>query len=98
MIFIYEYNGETYVVSIERQPDGSYRATIGDRVYMVQARQIQNGGWLFHLDNHRVAAYTAAQGDARYVNMLGRNYMLTVPNRRGSRRKVGPVGAASRGG
>jgi biotin carboxyl carrier protein len=87
VIYTYEYNGESYTVNLERQPDGSYRATIGDRVYLVQARQIQNGGWLFDLDNHRIAAYTAAQGEQRYVNMLGRNYTLTVPNQRGSRRK-----------
>ncbi len=88
MIFTYEHNGETYTVNIERQPDGSYWATIGDTAYAVQTRQLQHGGWLFTLDGQQVMAYTAAQGDRRYVNVGGQHYTLSVPDQRLSRRKA----------
>jgi biotin carboxyl carrier protein len=85
---IFQYAEDTCEVNLQRLSDGSYRATIGDRTYTVQAKPIQHGGWLLTIDNHRVLAYTAAQGDRRYVNMLGRNYTLTVLNQRGSRGKA----------
>jgi biotin carboxyl carrier protein len=85
---IFQYGQDVCEVNLQRQPDGSYRATIGDRTYTVQARPIAHGGWLLTIDNHRVAAYTAAHGDTRYVHMLGRNYTLTVPDQRASRRKA----------
>jgi biotin carboxyl carrier protein len=85
---IFQHGDDACEVNLHRQPDGSYRATIGDRTYTVQARPIQHGGWLLTIDHHRVVAYTAAQGDTRYVNLLGRNYTLTVPDRRASRRKA----------
>jgi biotin carboxyl carrier protein len=93
MIVTYKYNGETYAVNIERQPDGSYQATLADRAYTLQAQHIQNGGWLLKLDGQQTMAYAAAQGDTRFVNIGGQNYTLTVPNQRASRRKVVGGGA-----
>jgi len=90
---IFEHGGDTYTVSLQRQPDGSYSATIGrgdlpGRPYTLQAQPIQNGGWLLMLDGQRVVAYTAAQGDMRYVSINGQAYTLTVPDQRQSRRKA----------
>lgn len=90
---IYQHDGETYTVNLERQPDGSYTATIGrgdlaGRPYTLHATPLQNGGWLLTLDGQRVVAYTAAQGDTRFVSIGGQTYTLTVPDKRPSRRKV----------
>jgi biotin carboxyl carrier protein len=82
MTFTYEYNGDTYTVSLERQTDGSYRAVIGERTYTFQARPARDGGWLIVLDGQQVVAYVAAQGDARHVNVDGQTFTLAVPDRR----------------
>jgi biotin carboxyl carrier protein len=88
MIFTYQHDGETYSVNLEGQPGGDYIATIGDRTYRLQARQIPNGGWLLTLDGQRLTAYAAVQGDVRFVNIGGQHYTLSVPDRRVSRRRV----------
>ncbi len=83
---IYEYGGEPYRVTLEPLPDGAIRATVGERVYTLNATQI-DGGWLLTLDGAQVVAYTAAHGDARWVAVGGETFALSVPEtRRGSRR------------
>ncbi len=82
---IYEYGGETCNVTLEPLPDGSIRATVGERVYTLDAAPI-DGGWLLTLDGKSVVAYTAARGNERLVAVDGATYALSVPEaRRGSR-------------
>jgi biotin carboxyl carrier protein len=93
MIYTYQHNGDTYTVNLQRQPDGSYTATIvrghlADRSYLLQAKPIPSGGWLLTLDGRQVTAYVAAQDDTRYVTTGGHAYTLTVPDKRQSRRKA----------
>jgi len=88
MHFTYEQDGDTYTVRLERQPDGSYTAAIGDKTYTVNAMPIPNGGWLLVLDGQRILVYTAAQGHMRYVSVGGERYTLAVPDTRPSRRKA----------
>lgn len=87
MIFHYQYDGQPASIRLERQPDGSYRATIGDRVYTVRAQPLNDGGWLLALDDRRVVVYGAAAGGARFLSLDGLDYTLVVPERRGASRK-----------
>lgn len=87
MIFHYQYDGQTAGVRLERQPDGSYRATIGDRVYTVHAQPLNDGGWLLALDGRRAVVYGAAAGGARFLSLDGADYTLAVPEKRGAARK-----------
>jgi biotin carboxyl carrier protein len=90
---IFEHGGDTYSVTLQRQPDGSYTALVGKgnlagRPYTLHATPLQNGGWLLTLDGQRHVAYVAAQGDARYVHSGGHTFTLTVPDKRPTRRKA----------
>jgi biotin carboxyl carrier protein len=87
MIFTYDYNGETVTINLERQPDGSYTAAIGERSYSVQAKPLNEGGWLLGIGHQRVVVYSAAQGNTRFLSLEGQDYTLTVPDQRGQRRK-----------
>lgn len=86
MIFTYEYNGESVTAQIERQPDGSYQAKIGDRTLMVQAQPLNEGGWLLALGNQRLVVYSAAAQNTRFISLDGRDYTLTVPEKPSERR------------
>ncbi len=82
---IYEYGGESFSVTLEPLPDGTIRATVGERVYTLSAAPI-DGGWLLTLDGKLTVAYTAARGNERFVAVDGQGYTLNVPEtRRGSR-------------
>ncbi len=84
MIYTYQHNGQTYTVALERQPDGTFNATIGDRSYTVQAVPLSNGGWRLQHDT----VYTAAQGDKRFISINGQTYTLNIPDTRASRRRA----------
>lgn len=94
MIYTYEYNGDTYRVSVERLPDGRFRATVGDRAYTLEAHALPQGGWLLDLGESRAATYVAAQGNMRHVYASGQHYTLSLPETRASRRR----GAGGTGG
>jgi hypothetical protein len=76
MQYSYDYNGETYTVNLERQPDGKLKATIGDTEYLLTASQIASGGWLMRINDERFLAHTAADKDARYVHLDGTQFKL----------------------
>ncbi len=78
---IYTYGDQTHSVTLEPLPDGTYRAVVDDRVYVISAAQI-DGGWLLTLDGTQVVAYSAAHGDTRYVAAAGETVTLTVPQTR----------------
>ncbi len=82
---IYEVGGESFSVTLDPLPDGTIRATVGERAYTLSATPI-DGGWLLTLDGAQVVAYTAARGNERWVAVGGETYALSVPEtRRGSR-------------
>jgi 3-methylcrotonyl-CoA carboxylase alpha subunit len=74
---IYSAGGATYAITLEPQPDGRFRARIGDRTLTVAARKI-DGGWLLSLDGRQVPVYTAAQGGERWAHAGGTTYTLSV--------------------
>lgn len=86
MQYRYDYKGETHSIRLEKQPDGSYVAMIGETAFSFKASQLKDGTWLIDHDNQRTAVYTARAGDERYVQVDGEQYALTVANlrRRGS--------------
>lgn len=92
--YTYTYNGETYTIQLDKQPDGSYRALIGDRVYSVKANALANGGLLLAIDGQRAVAYTASEGSTRHVMINGQNFTLSLPETR-RKRAAGAGGFAS---
>ena len=89
---IYQYEGESYSVNLERQPDGSYTAVIGrgdlpGRPYTLRALPLKDGGWLLNIDGRQIVAHVAGQGDSRFVHVGGQHYTLTIPVDRSSRRR-----------
>lgn len=92
MQYTYEYNGETISIKLERQPDNSFTATIGEQIYTVHASQVATGGYLLRVDDKRVLAHTVADSDARYVHVDGTQYQLNKVDSR--RRKRGAAGSS----
>ena len=60
MEFHYRYTGQVFTVRLEPQPDGSYRARIGEREMTVTLQRGQPGQLNLVVDGERVHAYTAA--------------------------------------
>ena len=73
----YEHGGATYSVSLHPQPDGTFRAVVGERSYTVRATAV-DGGWLLALDGVQVHVYATARGSERFVGIDGQQYALTV--------------------
>lgn len=92
MQFTYESGGQAHPVTLEPQPDGSYRADIAGRAYHVTAQQAADGGRLLVLrdaSGHeaRHLVYVEAEGESRYVHAGGGRYTLTIPEDRTRRRR-----------
>ncbi len=85
---IYEYEGHTYTVEITPLEDDTFRVTLGDEVFTVQARQMTDGGWLLQFEEQQSIAYSAAEGGARHVWVDGEAFTLTVPETRSRRRSA----------
>jgi 3-methylcrotonyl-CoA carboxylase alpha subunit len=86
MIYTYQHGGQTYTVRLERAPDGGYTATIGEHSFPVDARPLQDGGWLLTIDGQRITVYGAVVGNNRYLHLDGQSYTLSVPDARAKRR------------
>jgi len=86
---IYQYGDAQYTISLEQLADGSFRATIGERV-LVFAAVALDGGWLLTLDGWQMRVYSAARGDERYVSIDGDSYTLRLPE---SRRRAASAGS-----
>jgi biotin carboxyl carrier protein len=93
MTFSYQHGGETYTVTLERLPDGRFRAAVGERSYIVDARVLKDGAWLLALDGERTTAYLAAQGNTRYVYANGQTHTLSLPELRANRRRGAGAGS-----
>jgi 3-methylcrotonyl-CoA carboxylase alpha subunit len=92
MQYSYEYNGETYTVNLERQPDDKLKATIGSVEYILTASQIASGGWLMRINGERFLAHTASDKEARYVHLNGTQFKLEKSE---GRRRKGKSAASS---
>jgi 3-methylcrotonyl-CoA carboxylase alpha subunit len=99
MLYTYQLDGETYTVNLERQPNGTYRATVSDAAgtactYTFSAQEIPHG-WQIMSDAERVTAYTAEEKDKRFVSVGGTAYELRIPDERRKRRSSGSDHGAS---
>lgn len=88
MIFVYEVDGRQRTVTLERRPDGSLAAAVDGQPLAMTAAALPDGGWRLTVDGRRMTAYAAAHGSARYVNLDGQEYWLTVPEARATRRRA----------
>ena len=93
MRYTYQYNGQTYTLSIEQQPDGQLTVSIGERTIPLQAQPLSNGGWRLLLNGQLHTVYAAVQGDQRFVQVDAASYTLTVPNSKSARRTTQMGGA-----
>lgn len=93
MRYSYQYNGQTYNLTLEAQPDNHYQVTIGERTYEVKATPLANGGWRLLLDGQSHMVYAAAQNDQRFVQVDDQNFTLTVATSKSSR-KTAQTGSA----
>ncbi len=103
MEFRYEYNDTQYVVHLDPQPDGSYRAMVDDQTYLVEIQRAQDGQFNLVLDGQRIHAFTAHKKSdqtgihSHYIALVDRQaefYKLTTPQSTTTRRR----GAGSDGG
>ncbi|GAB4512263.1 MAG: acetyl-CoA carboxylase biotin carboxyl carrier protein subunit [Anaerolineae bacterium] len=83
---ILQHSDQTYTVQAEAQPDGHFLVTIGENTLRVQVRALPDGGLLLDWGAGQVMAYTAAEGDQRYVQVMGQALTFTVP--RNTRRRA----------
>lgn len=86
MKFTYEANGATHTIDLQRQPDGTYRAHIGETSLDLTAIALGDGAWLLRLADRQVIVHTASDGDARYVHVDGHQHTLSKRDARARRR------------
>ena len=89
-MFTYLYDGKIYAVQLEQLPDGTYRATVGERTYHFTAETV-GGGWIlaFPQSGARATAYIVTEGDSHNISLHGETYTLTrVSQRKGKRQST----------
>jgi len=76
--FHYRRDGQPVSVTLDAQPDGTYRARLGERVIRVEAAAIGAGAWRLTLDGGTTfVVHAAAHGDQRFVTVDGEAVTLT---------------------
>lgn len=96
-MFTYQHGGNTYSVQIERLPDSSYRAVLGERVVTFSAEAIEHGWSLgFPETGARQTVYVDAEGDTRSVSFEGERYSLVRETARAGRRAAAHGSGAGR--
>lgn len=103
MEFRYEHQDTQYTVQLEPQPDGSFRAIIGDEAYTVEIQRAQVGQFNLVVDGQHIHTYTAHKKSeqtgikSHYIALVDRQaafYKLTTPLPTASQRR----GAGGDGG
>jgi biotin carboxyl carrier protein len=93
MDFQYDYQKTTHNLSLTQIDDHRFKAVIGEREFEFSATQQTDGAWLLTINNQRVLAYVASDGELHYVHVNGNTVTLTAVNERTKRRKQsGSVG------
>ncbi len=91
MIATYQHNGVTYTVQLERQPDGTYRALVGEDAYTFRALPQADGSVILAFgvgdeSSDRVTTHVETAGDERHVAVGGEVFTLSLPEKRGAQR------------
>lgn len=92
MQFIYEYNGQSYTLQLERRADGSYRAQVGEQEVFFTAQELDQGRWLLTSNGQQQRLTSMAHGENRFVQHNGVTYALTAPDKRAVRRRSASSG------
>ncbi len=92
MIYTYQHENTTYTLNLEPQPDGSYRAHIGDHTYEFSVKHTADGGLLLNLNGQQKRIYSAKSGAERYIHINGQTLNLAVPETRSRRRSTASAG------
>lgn len=95
MIYSYQHEGQTYTVDLRPNPDGSFKATVGDKHYTVRAQAAPDGAWVVWLEDSRALIYSAGQGSDRFLHYAGSTYCLRVPDARSGRQKSASAGGGA---
>jgi biotin carboxyl carrier protein len=85
----YEYNGQSHAITLEKQPDGTFTATINGRSIVFTAQPLDAGRWLIQLGQRQIVAYIETSGEARYVQVDGERFTLNAVNPQAQRRRTG---------
>jgi len=84
----YEVNGIRHAVRVEPSEDG-YQVTVGDRTYVVRARQREEGVIDLTIGTRRLRAHVVAEGPRRLVALDATTYALERVRPGGRRRRLG---------
>jgi 3-methylcrotonyl-CoA carboxylase alpha subunit len=85
----YEIGDEIKTVTVER--DGNrWQVTVGDKVYLVAARQVEPGQFELELNKRRMHAIVAQIDLRRYVAISGKTWILERTQPRQHKRPRGP--------
>ena len=69
MIASYVYQGTSYSVELERQPDGTYNAVIDGATIPVRVIPAPNGGTILVLGDERVTTHVVRAGNERQMTV-----------------------------
>lgn len=92
MQYTYEYNGQMHSISLEKQPDGTFRAKIGEREIIFTAKMLPDRQWFLQMGRQHLVVTAETEGDTRYIHVGGQAYTLNAvnaPTKRRSRRGAG---------
>jgi biotin carboxyl carrier protein len=92
--FTYRLGDDIYTVDLMPAPDGGWIAEIGGVRYAVSADALPDGGMALVIDSEKHRAYTASEGDQRYVWVDGEAMTLEVEQARGGRARSRSGGEA----
>ena len=84
----WEANGDSRTVDL--LPDG--RVRVDDRIYMVEAQRLADGGWLLRINGQRWLAYSAAWRGEQHIHLDGQTFTLTGAQTRPARRAASAPG------
>jgi biotin carboxyl carrier protein len=87
MQYTYDYNGQSYTLHLDRQPDGTYQARIGEQTLVFTATPAGAGKWLLSANGRQLEVNALASGDMRYVQVAGQQYTLTTADSSTKRRR-----------
>ncbi len=84
----YQHGDQTHAIELSPLDGDRYRVTIDGETQVIQAQRLPDGAWLLKVDGQQVLAYSAAQGNERFVHVDGQTFTLTVPDARSQRRRT----------
>lgn len=87
MDFQYEYQETLHKLSLTQLNANQFKVVIGEREFEFSAIQQTDGAWILTINNQRIMATIASDGDVRYVHVNGNTVTLTAIDERKQRRK-----------